>query len=120
VHVRREGEPVDHLAARYLGEATLWWRIEERNDMMLPMHSPRSTRSRSGTGTADAMAFFSRHVPIIPPPDLDRRRIRATGAGRADQRIRTRSLEPQVSPESRVLEPDRTLLADEEQVLARG
>ena len=71
-------------------------------------------------GTAEAMAFFSRHVPIIPPPDLDRRRIRATGARTADQRIRTRSLEPQVSPESRVLEPDRTLLADEEQVLARG
>jgi hypothetical protein len=28
---------VDHLAARYLGEATLWWRIAERNDIMLPI-----------------------------------------------------------------------------------
>lgn len=36
VHVRREGERVDHLAARYLGNAVLWWRIAERNDVMLP------------------------------------------------------------------------------------
>jgi hypothetical protein len=37
IHVRREGERVDHLAARYLGEATLWWRIAERCDVMLPI-----------------------------------------------------------------------------------
>jgi hypothetical protein len=36
VHVRREGERLDHLAARYLGDAVLWWRIAERNDVMVP------------------------------------------------------------------------------------
>ncbi|MET9761298.1 hypothetical protein ABZ016_19925 [Streptomyces sp. NPDC006372] len=34
VHLARDGERLDHLAARYLGDATLWWRIAERNDAM--------------------------------------------------------------------------------------
>jgi hypothetical protein len=36
VHLLRQGERLDHLAARYLGEATLWWRIAERNGVMVP------------------------------------------------------------------------------------
>ncbi|MFC8095402.1 hypothetical protein [Streptomyces sp. NPDC057301] len=35
IHRTRQGERLDHLAARYLGDATLWWRIAERNDVML-------------------------------------------------------------------------------------
>jgi hypothetical protein len=36
VHLRREGERLDHLAFRYLGDATAWWRIAELADVELP------------------------------------------------------------------------------------
>jgi len=36
IHVLRQGERLDHLAARYLGEPTAWWRIAERNEAMVP------------------------------------------------------------------------------------
>jgi hypothetical protein len=36
VHLRREGERLDHLAFRYLGEASGWWSIAELADAVLP------------------------------------------------------------------------------------
>lgn len=36
IHLLRQGERLDHLAARYLGESTLWWRIAERNEAIVP------------------------------------------------------------------------------------
>jgi hypothetical protein len=35
IHVLKEGERVDHLAAKYLNDAAGYWRIAERNDVML-------------------------------------------------------------------------------------
>jgi hypothetical protein len=35
-HQRKQGERLDHYAAKYLGDATAWWRIAEKNDVMLP------------------------------------------------------------------------------------
>jgi hypothetical protein len=32
IHVRKEGERYDHLAARYLSNATGFWRLGEMND----------------------------------------------------------------------------------------
>ena len=34
IHVMHQGERLDHLAFRYLGDATLWWRIAELNEAM--------------------------------------------------------------------------------------
>ena len=46
--------------------------------------------------------------PDHPAADLDQRADQAsTGPWRPDQRVRTRSLKPQVNADSRVLEPDR-------------
>lgn len=36
VHSHRQAERADHLAARYLQDATGYWRIAEHNDVMLP------------------------------------------------------------------------------------
>lgn len=36
IHALRQGERVDHLAAKYLSEPTAYWRIAEQNDVMLP------------------------------------------------------------------------------------
>jgi hypothetical protein len=36
IHVLRQGERIDHLAARYLDDPAGYWRIDERNDVMLP------------------------------------------------------------------------------------
>ena len=33
-HVRKEGQHLDHLAYRYLNDATAFWRICELNDVM--------------------------------------------------------------------------------------
>ena len=33
-HVRREGERLDHLAAKYLSDAAGFWRIAEHNQVM--------------------------------------------------------------------------------------
>ena len=33
-HVRKEGQRLDHLAYRYLNDATAFWRICEINDVM--------------------------------------------------------------------------------------
>ena len=33
-HVRKEGQRLDHLAYRYLNDATAFWRICELNDVM--------------------------------------------------------------------------------------
>lgn len=35
-HLRTQGQRLDHLAARYLGDPTAWRRICELNDVMLP------------------------------------------------------------------------------------
>ena len=35
VHVLKEGERPDHLAAKYLNDPAGYWRIAERNDVML-------------------------------------------------------------------------------------
>lgn len=35
-HVRKEGQRLDLLAGRYLGDATAFWRICEMADVMLP------------------------------------------------------------------------------------
>ncbi|MGA2490231.1 MAG: hypothetical protein ABSF99_08605 [Anaerolineales bacterium] len=34
-HQRRQGQRLDHLAYKYLGNATLFWRLCEFNDVML-------------------------------------------------------------------------------------
>jgi Phage Tail Protein X len=34
IHLLHQGERLDHLAFRYLGDATLWWRIAELNEAM--------------------------------------------------------------------------------------
>jgi hypothetical protein len=36
IHVLREGERLDHLAALYLSDPAGFWRIAERNDAMTP------------------------------------------------------------------------------------
>jgi hypothetical protein len=36
IHALRQGERLDHLAARYLANPTGYWRIAEQNDVMLP------------------------------------------------------------------------------------
>jgi hypothetical protein len=36
IHVLRQGERVDHLAAKYLGDPAGFWRVAERNDAVLP------------------------------------------------------------------------------------
>jgi hypothetical protein len=36
IHALREGERIDHLAAKYLSDPTGYWRIAEKNDAMLP------------------------------------------------------------------------------------
>jgi hypothetical protein len=36
LHVLRQGERLDHLAAHYLDDPAGFWRIAERNDAMLP------------------------------------------------------------------------------------
>ncbi len=36
IHVLRQGERLDHLAAKYLGDPAGYWRIAERNDVMAP------------------------------------------------------------------------------------
>jgi hypothetical protein len=33
-HLRRQGQRLDHLSQKYLGEATAFWRICELNDAM--------------------------------------------------------------------------------------
>lgn len=35
IHALRQGERADHLAAKYLNDAAGFWRIAERNDVML-------------------------------------------------------------------------------------
>ena len=35
-HLRRQGQRLDHLAARYLGDPLAYWRIAELNDAMTP------------------------------------------------------------------------------------
>jgi hypothetical protein len=35
VHLRHQGERLDHLAYRYLSDAATWWRIAELNEAML-------------------------------------------------------------------------------------
>jgi hypothetical protein len=36
LHVLRQGERVDHLAAKYLDDPAGYWRIAEQNDALLP------------------------------------------------------------------------------------
>ena len=36
VHLRRDGERLDHLSAHYLDNSTEFWRICDVNDTMLP------------------------------------------------------------------------------------
>jgi hypothetical protein len=36
IHVLRQGERLDHLAARYTADPAGFWRIAEQNDVMLP------------------------------------------------------------------------------------
>jgi hypothetical protein len=36
IHLLKQGERLDHLAARYLNDPAGFWQIAERNDMMLP------------------------------------------------------------------------------------
>ncbi len=35
-HLRKQGERIDHLAAAYLADPAGYWRICEKNDVMLP------------------------------------------------------------------------------------
>ena len=36
VHVLKQGERLDHLAAKYVADPAGYWRIAEQNDAMLP------------------------------------------------------------------------------------
>jgi hypothetical protein len=36
IHAHKQGERIDHLAWRYLDDQAGFWRIAERNDVMLP------------------------------------------------------------------------------------
>jgi hypothetical protein len=36
IHVLKQGERPDHLAAKYLSDPAGYWRIAERNDVMFP------------------------------------------------------------------------------------
>ncbi|HWV58907.1 MAG TPA: hypothetical protein VNZ57_15745 [Longimicrobiales bacterium] len=36
IHLRREGQRLDHLAHEYLKDAAGFWRIADMNDVMLP------------------------------------------------------------------------------------
>jgi len=36
VHLRRDGQRLDHLAHHYLADPTAFWRICEENDAMVP------------------------------------------------------------------------------------
>jgi hypothetical protein len=36
IHLLKQGERLDLLAARYLGDPAGYWRIAEQNDVMLP------------------------------------------------------------------------------------
>jgi hypothetical protein len=36
IHVLRQGERLDHLAAKYAADPTGFWRIAEQNNVMLP------------------------------------------------------------------------------------
>lgn len=36
IHVLRQGERLDHLASKYLNDPAGYWRIAERNEVMLP------------------------------------------------------------------------------------
>lgn len=36
IHALRQGERLDHLAAKYLDNPAGYWRIAEQNDVMLP------------------------------------------------------------------------------------
>ncbi len=36
IHQLKQGERLDHLAARYLNDPAGYWRIAEQNDVMLP------------------------------------------------------------------------------------
>ncbi len=36
IHLRKQGQRLDHLAFKYLRDAEAWWRICEINDVMLP------------------------------------------------------------------------------------
>jgi len=36
IHALRQGERLDHLAAKYLDDPTGYWRIAEQNELMLP------------------------------------------------------------------------------------
>jgi hypothetical protein len=36
IHLRKQGERPDLLAARYLNDPAGYWRIAEQNDVMLP------------------------------------------------------------------------------------
>lgn len=36
IHFHKQGEHLDHLAARYLSDPAGYWRIAEQNDVMLP------------------------------------------------------------------------------------
>lgn len=35
IHLLKEGERIDHLAAKYVDDPAGWWRIAEQNDAML-------------------------------------------------------------------------------------
>jgi hypothetical protein len=35
-HLRKQGERIDHLAAAYLADPAGYWRISDKNDVMLP------------------------------------------------------------------------------------
>ena len=36
VHLRKDGQRLDHLAHRYLDDAAAFWRLCDRNDAVLP------------------------------------------------------------------------------------
>lgn len=36
IHFHKQGERLDHLAAKYLSDPAGYWRIAEQNDVMLP------------------------------------------------------------------------------------
>jgi hypothetical protein len=50
IHARKDGERLDHLAARYLSDAAGYWRIAEINDAMTADVLSDRTRVRIPAG----------------------------------------------------------------------
>lgn len=58
-YVVKEGERLDHLAGRYLGNGDLWWVIAATSGVGWMMQVPAGTRVKIPENVDQAMAFVS-------------------------------------------------------------